>query len=94
MDLQVLLDPTGQMAERAVNDGVLLVGDALNQVPIVRHNQQRARPRVEDVLQGGQHIGIDVVGRLVQNHDIGLVKQDEQNLQPAFLPARQFSDAR
>ena len=62
------------------------------QVAVVRDDEQRARPRVEQVLQRGEHVGVEVVGRLVEDQHVGLVEQDEQQLQPPLLPAGQVLD--
>ena len=91
---QVLVDAAGQVPQPAVEDRVLLVGDALEEVPVVRDDDQGARPGVEQVLDGGEHVGVDVVGRLVEQQHVGLGEQDEHQLQPALLPAGEVADRR
>src|ERR1700742_5022842 len=44
---QILVNAAGQMPQPAVEDRVLLVGDPLEQIPVVRDDNQGARPRVE-----------------------------------------------
>ncbi len=39
---QVLVDPAGQVAQVTVEDRVLLVGDALQEVPVVADDEERA----------------------------------------------------
>ena len=56
------------------------------------HDEERARPRVEQVLDGGEHVGVEVVRRLVEDEHVGLVEQDEQQLQATLLAAREVLD--
>src|SRR5690606_29187201 len=72
--------------------GVLLVGDPLQQVPVVADHKQRARERVEQVLHGGEHVRVEVVRRLIEDEHIRLIEQDEQKLQAALLAARKILD--
>ena len=92
--LQILVDATGQMPQPAVEDGVLLVGDALQQVPVVRYHDERAGPGVQQILGRGQHVGVDIVGGFVEHQHIRFGKQREHQLQPAALAAGEFTDAR
>ena len=55
-------------------------------------HDQRARPGVEQVLQRGQRVGVQVVGRLVQQQHVGLGHQQPEQLQPAPLAAGQVGD--
>ena len=80
------------MAQCAVEDGVLLVGDALNEVAVVGHDDERARPGVHEVFHGGEHVGIDVVGRFVQQDDVGFVQQQQQQLEALLLSAGEVFD--
>ena len=43
--------------------------------------------RVEQVLHRGEHVGVEVVRRLVEDQHVRLLEQDQQQLQPALLPA-------
>jgi 4-diphosphocytidyl-2-C-methyl-D-erythritol kinase len=86
---QVLLDAAREVAKAAIHDRVLLVGDALEEVPVVRDHDQRARPGVEQVLDHRQHVGVQVVGGLVEDEHVRLVEHDQQQLQATLLPARQ-----
>ena len=87
--LQVLVDATRQVPESAVHDGVLLIGHALDQVPVVRDDEQRAGEGVEQVLDRGEHVGVEIVCRLIEDEHVRLGQKDEQQLQPPLLPARE-----
>ena len=72
----------------------MVVGHALHQIAIVRHHHERARPRVQQVLQNGEHVGVQVIAGLVEDEHVGFLQQDEQQLQTALLPAGEVADAR
>ena len=55
-------------------------------------HDQRARPGIEQILHHGQHIGIQIVARLVHDQHIRLIQQDQQQLHAALLPAGQVAD--
>ncbi len=57
-------------------------------------HDHRAGPAVEEVLQLGQGLDVEVVGGLVEEEDVGLVHQQAQDLQPAALPAGEVADRR
>ena len=93
--LEVLLDPAGQLADLAVTEQRdLLVARALEQVAVVRDDEQRARPAVEDVLERGQRLDVEVVGGLVEQQHVGLVHQQPEQLQPAPLATGQVRHPR
>ncbi len=73
----------------SVEDRVLLVGHALDEVPVVRDDDERARPRVEQVFERGEHVGVEVVRRLVEDQHVRLLEEDEQQLQSALLTTRE-----
>ena len=81
------------MRQMAVEQCPLLVGHALHQEAVVRHQDQRAGPAVEQVLDNRQHVGIQVVAGLVQDKHIGLVQDRQQQRQAAALAARKIADA-
>ena len=90
--VQVLLDPAGQVAQRAVAEQRhLAVAHPLEQVPVVRDDDQRARPAVEQVLERGEGVGVEVVGRLVEQQHVGLADEQPQQLQPPALAAGQVA---
>ena len=72
-----------------MEDRVLLVGDALDEVPVVRDHQQGSRPGIEEVFHRREHVGVEVVGRLVENQHVRLLEQDHQQLEAALLATRE-----
>ena len=81
------------MRQMTVKQCPLLVGHALHKETVVRHQDQRARPAVEQVLDNRQHVGIQVVARLVQNKHVRLVQDRQQQRQATALPTRKVADA-
>ena len=81
------------MRQVAVKQRPLLVGHALHQKAVVRHQNQRAGPAVEQVLDNREHVGIQVVARLVQDEHVGLVQNRQQQRQATALAARKIADA-
>ena len=90
---QVLVHATGHMRQVAVEQRPLLVGHALHQKAVVRHQDQRAGPAVQQVLDNREHVGIQVVARLVQDEHVGLVQNRQQQRQATALAARKIADA-
>ena len=70
----------------------LLVGDALQQVPVVGDHNQRARPSIEQVFHHGEHIGVQIVAGLVHDEHVRLVKQNQQQLHAALLTTGEIAD--
>ena len=70
---EVLLDPARQVAQLPVTEqGELVVTHPLEQVAVVRDDDERAGPAIEHVLERGQRLDVEVVGRLVEDEDVGL----------------------
>ena len=91
-EAEVLVDAAGQVAQAAVAEQRdLVVGDPLEEVPVVGDDDEGAGPAVEDVLEGGQRVDVEVVGRLVEDEHVRLGHQQAQQLQPPPLPARQVA---
>ena len=90
---QVLVDAARHMRQMAIEQRPLLVSHALHQKAVVRHQNQRAGPAVEQVLDNRQHIGIQVVAGLVQDKHVGLVQDRQQQRQATALAARKIADA-
>ena len=80
------------MAERTVNHGVLLIGHAFHEVAVVADHQQGARPGIQQILHGREHIGVQVVGGLVENQHVRLVQQNQHQLQATLLTTRKVLD--
>ena len=90
---EVLLDPAGQVAQPAVAEqGDLAVADPLEEVAVVRDDDERAGPAVEEVLERGERLDVEVVGRLVEEEHVGLVHEQPGQLQPPALAAGQVAD--
>ena len=81
------------MRQVAVEQRPLLVGHALHQEAVVRHQDQRAGPAVEQILDNRQHVGIQVVAGLVQDEHVGFVQDCQQQRQATALAARKIADA-
>ena len=80
--------PPGRCTSRpSPNIAVDDVGDPLDQVAVVAGDDHRARPGVEQVLQRGERVGVEVVGRLVEQQHVRLAGEQPQHLQPAALAA-------
>ena len=82
----VLLDPARQVADAAaVVERVDVVADPLDEVAIVGDDDERARPPVEEVLERGERLDVEVVGRLVEQEHVRLAHQQPHELQaPPF----------
>ena len=75
------------MAQLVIENRILLVCDPLEEVPVVRDDEERTRPGVEQILNRREHVSVEVVRRFVQDEHIRLVEQNQQQLQTTFLPA-------
>ena len=58
----------------------------------MRHQDQRAGPAVEQILDNREHVGIQVVARLVQDEHVGLVQDRQQQRQTTALATRKIAD--
>ena len=92
---EVLLDPAGQVAQPAVAEQRhLAVADPLEQVAVVRDDDERAGPAVEEVLERRERLDVEVVRRLVEEQHVRLVHEQPGQLQPAALTAGEVPDPR
>ena len=57
-------------------------------------DDQRARPPVEEILDHGQRVDVEVVGRLIEQQHVRFVEQQPQKLQPTALAAGQVVEPR
>ena len=71
-----------------------VVAHPLDEVAVVADDDERARPGVEQVLERGQGVDVEVVGRLVEQQHVGLAHQQPHELQPAPLAAGQVAHER
>ena len=84
-----MIDSAWQMAQVAIAEqSVLLICDAFEQVSIVTDDNQCSRPAVEQVFDGREHVGVEVVGWLVENQNVRLAKEQSQELQASALATR------
>ena len=85
---EVLLDTAGQhVAPPPAGERIRDVADPLEEVPVVGDDDQRAGPAVEVVLDHGEGVDVEIVGRLVEQQHIGFVEEQSQELEPASLAA-------
>ena len=92
---QVLVDPAGQVPQPPVaQQRNRAVAHPLEEVPVVRDDDQRPRPAVQEVLQRGQRVDVEVVGRLVEQQHVRLGHEQSQQLQSAALATGQLADRR
>ena len=82
------------MADLTVNEGELIVGHPLHQVPVVRDQEERSGPRVQQALHDSEHVDVQVVVRLIQYEHVRLVQEDEHQLKAALLSAGQIGHRR
>ena len=66
-------------------EGDDVLDGSLEEGTIVAHDDQRPRPVVQKILQRAQCVEIEVVGRLVQEQDIGPLRQHQQQIKAAPL---------
>ncbi len=75
-----------EVAAREFHDAV---GDAVEEIPVVRHEDAGAGIILEEVLQPLDGVGVEMVGRLVEDEQIGPGKQRAAECDAAFFPARE-----
>ena len=90
-------DPTGVPATHETGTTETVEGEHLGdrsveERAVVRDDDHRARPPLEEVFERPQRVEIQVVGRLVEQQHVRLVGEHEQQLQPASLAAGQRAD--
>jgi len=90
---EVLINTSGQVPKATVSEQrILLVGNSFEQIPVVANHNQCARPPIQEVFHCSQDVGVEVVGRLVQDEHIRLAEEKSQELEPASLTTRQILD--
>ena len=67
--------------------------DALQEIPVVGHHDQRPLPGAQIVFQPEHHVVVQVVGWLVQNQHVAGAGQHRRQGHPAALPAGEVSHA-
>ena len=79
------------MPDVSTDERELVVCDAFHEVAIVRHEDERTWPAVEQILEDGEHVGVEVVAWLVEHKDVGLVEEHAHDGQAAELSAREIA---
>ena len=69
-------------------------GDVVEEVAIMGHGDDRARVFVEEALEPRDRLGIEVVGRFVEQQHVGLRQQQATQCDTAAFAARQLGDVR
>ena len=75
----------------AVADLDDLGGQLLDEVAVVRHDDQRAAVVLERVEQDVLRVEIEMVGRLVEQQRVGWPQQHARDREPRALAARQHA---
>ena len=65
------------------------VDDQLHQVNIVANDHQAAREVLQEVTQPQNRVGVQVVGRLIQQHGVRIREENTRQLHAATLTTRQ-----
>ena len=89
LELRVVALPLGQALVRDVQhlgDGVV------EQLQVVAHDEEGAGEARQLVEQPALGRAVEVVGRLVEDHQLGLLEQDPHQVDPAALATRQLVD--
>ena len=68
--------------------------DVVEEVTIVGDGDDRARILLEEVLEPAHRLGVEVVGRLVEQQHVGLRQQQAAQRDAAALAARNLRDVR
>ena len=96
--LALLLQPGGVIALERVAAAALdledPVGDVVEEVAVVGDDHHRAREVAQRALEPGDALGVEVVGRLVEQQQVGLLEQQPAQRDAAPLAARELADAR
>ena len=69
-------------------------GDVVEEVAIVRDGDDRSLVLVQEVLEPGDRLGVEMVGRLVEQQQVGRLQQQAAQRDAAPLAARQRSRPR
>ena len=69
-------------------------GDDVEEVTVVRHENHRAGEGLQIILQPADRLGVEMVGRLVEQQQIRLAGERTAKRDPAFLAAGKRADHR
>ncbi len=68
------------------------LGDVVEEVAVVRDRDDRAGVLLEEALEPRHRLGVEVVGRLVEQQQVGAREQQAAERDPALLAAGQVGD--
>lgn len=54
----------------------LVIGDTFEQVAVVGDDDKRSWPRVEQILNSGERIGVEVIGGLVEEQNVRFANEE------------------
>ena len=66
--------------------------DLIQKIAVMRYREHDAREGFQIIFQNGQRFYVQVVGRLVEQQDVGRFHQHRQQIQTALFTARQLTD--
>ena len=90
--LLVELEVAGICGQCAAVDLHHLGDDAVHELAVVRGHQQCALVALEELLQPDEALQVEMVARLVQQHDVGAHQQDARQRHAHLPAARQRAD--
>ena len=92
----LLLEPGGVVAlpgdARATIELEDPAGDVVEEVAVVGHRHDRAGVHLQRPLQPGHRLGVEMVGRLVQEQQVGLGQEQPAQRHPPSLATRERPD--
>ena len=96
--LELLLQPAGVVArERDPAAAIELedpLGDVVEEVAVVGDRDDRAAVLVEEALEPLDRLGVEVVGRLVEQEQVGVLEQEPRERDASLLAAGDRGDVR
>ena len=69
-----------------------MVNDSVHEIPVVADDDQAARKVEEEVRQYRQRWKIKVIGRLIQDEEVGVLEKNAQQMQSSFFATAQLAD--
>ena len=88
----VVVEVAVERRDRAVGDQPQLVGGRAQQVAVVRDDDQRAVVVLQRLGQRLAHLDVEVVGRLVEQQQVGLLPHEQRQREPRLLAAGEAAD--
>ena len=83
----IVLEIAVELRQPAVGDDQELVGRGAQQVAVVRHEHERAFELRQRDRQRLARFQVEVVGRLVEEQEVGPLPHDQRQREPRFLAA-------